>query len=115
MPWIGLLAEFSDEPESVEKRRTVRRKLRFELILNSDRNPAKVVVLDLSEAGLMLHTTGDLAVGEMFELELPESGMVQARVVWKRMTLFGCEFVSPVSKAAISAVLLKAAQHRDDR
>lgn len=115
MPWIGLVAEFSDEPEDIERRRAVRRRLHFESILNSDRNPSKVVVFDLSEAGMMLHTTGDLSVGEIFELDLPEAGIVRAKVVWKRVTLFGCEFVTPVSKAAISAVLLKVAQHRDDR
>ena len=86
----------------------MRRRLHFESVLTGARDPAKVVVLNLSEAGLMLHTLNDLAVGETFELELPGPSVAQARVVWKRVSLHGCEFVSPVSRAAISAILLKA-------
>jgi len=116
MPWFGLVAEFSDEPLGLEvdreKRSTVRRKLRFESMLSGARMPSKVVVLDLSEAGLMLHASDDLAVGETFEVELPERGPVEARIVWKRTTLYGCEFLSPVSRAVISAALLQAGHDR---
>ncbi len=109
MPWFGLVAQFSDDPSARDQRGAVRRRLHFESVLTGARDPAKAVVLNLSEAGLMLHTLDALAVGETFDIELPEAGIAQARVVWKRVSLHGCEFVSPVSRAAISAVLLKAA------
>ncbi len=112
MPWFGLVAEFAGDAEPAERRGAARRRLRFESVLNSSCNLSKVVVLDLSEAGLMLHTASDLAVGEIFELELPQVGIVEARVVWKRVSLYGCEFLSPVSRGSISAALLKATQDR---
>jgi hypothetical protein len=108
MPWFGLVAEFSSYPNIVEQRRAIRRKLEFESVLTTSRAPSKVVVLNLSEAGLMLHTKDELAVGETFEVVLPEAGFVETRVVWKRTTLYGCEFLTPVSRGTISAVLLKA-------
>lgn len=110
MAWIALVAEFLDRPDGQERRGRERRKLTFESVLSGSRPPSKVVVLDLSEAGLMLHAEERLAIGETFEVLLPEAGVVEAEVVWKRSTLYGCKFLSPVSRAMISAVLLKAGQ-----
>jgi hypothetical protein len=112
MAWFGLLAEFSSDPKISEKRSTVRRKLRFESMLTASRPQSKVVVLNLSEAGLMLHSHDELAVGETFEVTLPEAGSIEARVVWRRSPLYGCEFLSPVTRGMISAVLLKVAHDR---
>jgi len=71
-------------------------------------NATAIVMLDLSEAGMMISTQAEIKVDEIIEVELPELGTVEARIVWKRMSLFGCELLSPVSKAAVSAVLLKS-------
>jgi hypothetical protein len=57
---------------------------------------------------MMIHTTAELDVGEVFQVELPEAGQVEACVVWRRMTLYGCEFRSRVSRGAVSAALLQA-------
>jgi hypothetical protein len=106
---MALLAEFSqDEGQGVDRRAVVRRRLVFESVLTATRPQSKIVVFDLSEAGLMLHCPEKLDVGETFTVELPEAGAVEARVMWKRNTLHGCAFLSPVSRAMISAVLLKA-------
>lgn len=114
MAWFALLAEFSDDSQDVERRSAVRRKLEleFDSVLGASRPPSKIVVFDLSEAGLMLHTQENLTVGETFEVMLPEAGAVEARVMWKRATLYGCAFVAPVSRGMISAVLLKAGYNR---
>lgn len=108
MAWFALVAEFSEGQEAPERRGPVRRKLRLESILSTKRPPSKAVVLDLSEVGLMLHAYDDLAMDETFEVMLPEAGSVEAQVVWKRNTLYGCKFLAPVSRAMISAALLKA-------
>ncbi len=105
---LGLLGEFSNDLAAPEQRSALRRTLEVESVLTAERPPSKVVVLNLSEVGLMLHTRDELAVGESFAVTLPQAGPVEARVVWKRLTLYGCEFVSPVSRATISAILLKA-------
>jgi hypothetical protein len=108
MAWFALVAEFSKGPEGLERRGAERRKLRFESMLTATRPPAKVVVLDLSEAGFMFHADEDLALQEVFEVELPQAGAVEAQVLWKRSTLYGCKFLSPVSRGTISAVMLQA-------
>lgn len=113
MSFMWLRAEFSDASGGVDKRSAVRRQLRFESsVVAAERHPSKVVVLDLSEAGMMLNATDELAVGETFQVDLPEAGLVDARIVWKRMTLYGCEFLSAVSRGVISATLLRATHDR---
>jgi hypothetical protein len=108
MAWFALLAEFSDGSERAERRSAARRRLTFDTLVTTPGPAAKVVVLDLSEAGLMLHAQDDLAVGEVFEVALPGTKPIEARVVWKRTTLYGCKFLSPVSRGMISAIVLKA-------
>ncbi|MBV1686506.1 PilZ domain-containing protein [Novosphingobium sp. G106] len=113
MAWFALQAEFSDGPDGAGRRRAdrrtaTRRKLAFDSLAVPAGPAAKVVVLDLSEAGLMLHAQDDLAVGEVFEVALPGAEAIEARVVWKRTTLYGCRFLSPVSRGMISAIVLKA-------
>lgn len=108
MAWLALVAEFTAASGGADRRSPARRKLRFESLLTASRPPAKAIVLDLSQAGLMLHSDQRLAIDETFEVMLPESGPVEARVVWRRNTLYGCRFLSPVSRGIISAVLLRA-------
>jgi len=108
MAWFALLAEFSNGLDSAERRAAGRRKLNFDTRLAASGGSAKVVVLDLSEAGLMLHAQEDLAVGEVFEVALPGAETIEARVVWKRTTLYGCKFLARVSRGMISAIVLKA-------
>lgn len=108
MSWFALVAEFSEGSEAVERRAAPRRRLRLESVLSTKRPPSKAVVLDLSEAGLMLHAFDDLAMDETFEVLLPDVGAVEAQVLWKRNTLYGCKFLTPVTRAMISAALLKA-------
>lgn len=111
MSWFAL-AEFSEgagaEAQAAERRGAPRRRLQLESVLTTRRPPQKTVVLDLSEAGLMLHAYDDLAVDETFELLLSDAGPVEAQVVWKRNQLYGCKFLTPVTRAMISAALLKA-------
>lgn len=114
MGWNGLIAELTDLPAPQrsgrrEQRREKRLRLCFEANLADARGPTSAVVLDLSLAGFLMHTRQALSVGDRFTVELPEAGPVEARVVWKRVTLHGCEFSEPVSRAAISATMLKAA------
>lgn len=113
MAWFALQAEFLDAPDGKGRRRAdrraaARRKLALDSLVTPPNPGAKVIVLDLSEAGLMLHAQDDLAVGEVFEVALPGAEAIEARVVWKRTTLYGCKFLSPVSRGMISAIVLKA-------
>ena len=68
----------------------------------------QVRMLDIALGGMMLHTDHPFAPGDKLVVELPEAGTVEAVIVWRRMTLFGCRFVKPISKAALAALLLRA-------
>ena len=112
MPWVGILAEFASDAPDKDRRGEIRRKLRLEAVLSGPRPAEKIVVLDVSQAGLLLYAESQIAVGEEFAVDLPLAGDVDARVVWKRNCLYGCQFTSPISRGAVSATLLKATHDR---
>lgn len=97
-----------DSPAPRDQRRASRRILQLEVAAVSERDSTRALIHDLSEAGLLLETSADLRVGEMLHVDLPEAGAVRALVVWSRGRLFGCEFMTPVPKAAVSAALLRS-------
>jgi transcriptional regulator with XRE-family HTH domain len=69
---------------------------------------ALVVVHDLSAGGLLIETGADLRVGETLAVSLPRGGSSEATVVWSSSRSFGCRFAEPLSRAVLSAALLKA-------
>jgi hypothetical protein len=103
---MALLAELRTEPQPRERRSRPRRTLYLEL--GSAGGGPRTVIRNLSETGLLLETAEPLNLGEEISVELPEAGLVQASVVWTRAPFFGCEFLAPVSRGAVSAALLKS-------
>ncbi len=69
---------------------------------------AVVLIHDLSQTGLLIETSGSLEVGSDLEINLPEAGVRQARVLWNSGHYFGCQFHAPISKGGLSAALLKS-------
>lgn len=69
---------------------------------------AVVLIHDLSLTGFLMETSADLSGGADLQIELPEAGMREARVVWNSGRYFGCEFHAPISKGGLSAALLKS-------
>jgi hypothetical protein len=69
---------------------------------------AVVLIHDLSQTGLLIETPGSLDVGSDLEIDLPETGVRQTRVVWNSGHYFGCQFHAPISKGVLSAALLKS-------
>lgn len=110
---VALLAEISLGSAKAERRDTIRRTLRLVAEVSYSRDSARVLILNLSESGVLIETAAVLAVGESFELELPEAGTVVARVIWQRGREFGCEFDSSVPKGAVSAALLRSPPARE--
>ncbi len=111
---IPLRAELTTEPGTAEGRRAVRRALRLEVEAISSTDAASTLIRNLSEQGLLIETTSDLAIGETIQVHLPQAGPCDARIVWAAGSLFGCEFLQPVSKAAVSAALLLAPTDRPE-
>jgi hypothetical protein len=106
----GQLAHFES---SAEPRGALRRKLRFDVQrVVTPGGPADVIIHDVSETGFLIETTSQLTNGEAIELELPHAGSSSAEVVWRSGDFFGCRFERPISRAAVSATLLRApAEH----
>jgi hypothetical protein len=77
----------------------------------------EVVIHDLSPGGILVETSATLRKGARLEVDLPELGATQAKVVWNSGDYFGCQFDRPIPKAALSAALLRnpfAAQSADE-
>ena len=100
---MGLLAQIALDPYSDEQRRTQRRTLRLDVA-----GGAAASVRNLSETGLLIESPSVLDVGDRVSLELPVAGLAEARIIWARAPFYGCEFARPVSRAVVSAALLRA-------
>jgi hypothetical protein len=70
---------------------------------------ATVVIHDLSETGVLIETNEKLVTGERLEIDIPEAGAPAAAVMWSSGRYFGCQFDQRLSKAAVSAALLRSA------
>ena len=100
---MGMLAHVAIDLLTDEQRRTQRRTLRLDVD-----GGATATVRNLSETGLLIESPDALEVGDRVSLELPVSGTAEARVIWARAPFYGCEFARPVSRAVVSAALLRA-------
>ena len=100
---MGMLAHVAFDPQTDEQRRTPRRTLRLDV-----EGGATATVRNLSETGLLIESPEALEVGDRVTLDLPAEGITEARVNWAHGQFYGCEFVRPVSRAAVSAALLRA-------
>lgn len=104
---LPLRAEIRTDVPILDQRSAARRTLRLEVSATSSQDAATALIHNLSESGLLMEATVDLQVGEVLQVYLPHAGATTALVVWSRGDFAGCEFVTPVSKAAVSAALLK--------
>jgi hypothetical protein len=62
-------------------------------------------IVDLSEFGARLQTYSALRVGSMIWLTLPMVGQVAATIIWADDFLAGCQFQTPLEKAAAEALI----------
>jgi transcriptional regulator with XRE-family HTH domain len=97
-------AEFAGSPR--EPRRTLRLETQGALASGHATN---VMLHNVSATGLLLESTVALAVGETLEIDLPHAGAKPARVIWASGALYGCQFDTPISVAALSAAQLRSA------
>ncbi len=65
-------------------------------------------IRNLSEKGMMLETSQELRIGEIVQVSLPGGHETDARIVWQQDHAFGCEFLTRLPTAAISAAILQA-------
>ncbi|MBC2668165.1 PilZ domain-containing protein [Novosphingobium piscinae] len=92
----------------LEARATERRKLHLDAaVLAPSTGAIATVIRDMSETGLLLETPEPLDIGTVIDIDLPEAGPTEAQVVWTSGTFVGCQFATPVTRAAVSAALLR--------
>jgi hypothetical protein len=70
------------------------------------------LIHNLSEHGLRIETDAALRVNEIIHVDLPGAGRVDAKIIWVRESFVGCRFIVPVTKAAVSAALLRSPARR---
>jgi PilZ domain-containing protein len=106
---MALPARLEHGESETDRRNSNRRTLRLR-VPGSTISDAGVAVLvhDISESGLLIETKVDLALGTVLDIDFPEVGPQAATVMWNRDQFYGCEFETPVSKAGLSAALLKS-------
>jgi hypothetical protein len=95
------------EPLDTKTRRaTGRRKLHLGSALSGSGD--SVIIHDLSQGGMLIETAAKLARFDQLEVDLPETGVARARVVWNSGKFYGCEFHHGISKTSLSAALLRS-------
>jgi len=106
---MTLAARLEHAESETDRRNSDRRTLRLRVPGSTvSEGGVDVLVHDISETGLLIETNVDLALGTVLDIDFPEIGLRAATVMWNRDQFYGCEFETPVSKAGLSAALLKS-------
>lgn len=100
---MGFQARFAASKAS-NRRYSQRRTLQLQASVAGDED---VIIHDISHTGLLLETSTLLTERQALNVELPEVGIVEAKVVWRSSRFIGCRFTHPIPQAAISAALLR--------
>jgi len=104
------IASLSDHALSPEKRGEKRRAIKFGFDAAARQGAKRVLLLDLSRSGMRIQTSAHLEVGETLQVDIPEAGLVAARIVrsapGETPPVYGAEFDEPINQASVSAVIL---------
>lgn len=90
-----------------EKNDIERREPRLVLQLNTGVGQAgqafDAEIMNLSRDGMLVRTQAELTLEEPIEVVLPQSGAVQATVVWSADGMYGCSFAETISENELQA------------
>lgn len=92
-----------------------RRTLRLDVNAIAGEAGVSATIRNLSETGLLLETDPPLAVGDIFQIDLPLVGEQPAEVMWIDERRHGCRFLDPIPKSAVSAAALLAPFDEDQQ
>jgi len=104
---MAMFAHF-EERKSTDRRRSARRTLKMGAQSDHSSVSERVTIHDLSQTGALLETSNPMLVGAEFHIELPHAGKVEATVEWNSGEFYGCQFMEPLSPAALSAAQLRS-------
>lgn len=103
---MPIAARLEDFPAS-DRRSAERRKLRLDSTLEA--TGEEVAIHDISTTGMLIETAAELAPFAALEIDLPHNGLTRALIVWSSGLYYGCVFSEPISRATVSAALLRSA------
>lgn len=104
---MTIAAQLEETSDETGERREPRLTLRLEARGSTGAGAAQVLIHNISATGLLLESPEPLATGEKFAIDLPHAGSTRAKVVWASGNLFGCQFHTPITAAALSAAQLR--------
>ena len=101
-----------------EKNDIERREPRLVLQLNTGVGQAgqafDAEIMNLSRDGMLVRTQAELTLEEPIEVVLPQSGAVQATVVWSADGMYGCSFAETISEDELQAANDLAKEEGED-
>lgn len=100
------VAQISSPASFFERRSNQRRVITLGFDAKETLRTTRILILNLSTTGLLLQTSADLKVGDQLEIEIPQAGLVNAKIIRRTDDHFGAVFDAPITPAAVSAVLL---------
>ncbi len=71
-------------------------------------------IMNLSRDGMLVRTQAELTIEEPIEVVLPQSGAVQATVVWSADGMYGCSFAETISEDELQAANDLAKEEPED-
>lgn len=105
---MAMLARLETNEDYANRRSSDRRLLKLQVASALADGPGvDVFIHDLSLTGLLIETWASVTVGNQIEVDLPEAGKTEARVVWSTGHYFGCQFNAPIPAAVLSAAMLR--------
>ncbi|QKG71120.1 helix-turn-helix domain-containing protein [Erythrobacter mangrovi] len=96
------------EAEGPSQRGEPRRRLFLSGSVTQTGSTCEVRVHNLSATGMLLSTDGHFDLDEPLLIVFGEAGERLARIVWSADGLFGCRFDESLTKAQMSAILLRS-------
>lgn len=105
-----VISAYFESPARSSVARASRRKLRLEVRgAHAAASDLPVMVHNISESGLLIECDSPLAIDDRIDIDLPHAGTVSATLVWASGRMFGCQFDTAISSAALSAAQLQSA------
>ena len=103
-----LVAQLRTDQDQADQRGAFRRTLNLRVGSQYLDAEALVLIHNLSQNGLLIETLAPLQIGETIEVELPRAGATPAQVVRRQGDHYGCRFLAPITRGAVSAALLRS-------
>lgn len=93
---------------NLQHRSAPRHRLYLSATAKQAQDSRQVEILDISAGGLLMRTSDRLVVDQPLTVVLPGPDEHEAQVAWSGDELYGCRFAVDLTKAQLSAALLRA-------